>query len=144
MSVRVTVGDMEFNDDSRHTDPVRRSLKIDAGWDSTDADDEALPTIGEGSARGRVMRRHRTIVCSGVIETKSNQAWWQEWEALENLVPLYEDTTFVVHQPNGARMCHVHAAPGTPRMEDIDGLSIRYQLTLIANDPTKYPVEETP
>ena len=139
MSVRVTVGGMVFNADDKHTDPVRRSLRITAGWDSTDADDEALPTIGEGSARGRVMRRHRTIVCEGVIETKSDVAFWQEWESLENLVPLYSEVEFVVHQPNGARKCLVHAAPGNPRMDDVDGRNIRYQLTLVATDPTKHP-----
>ena len=70
MTVHVTIAGQDFNATTAHTDPVRWSLDIDAGWDSPDLDMELLPTIGEGSAAGRIMVRHRTIVCKGFVEAR--------------------------------------------------------------------------
>lgn len=140
MTVQVTVGDVTFNDETLHTAPLRYSLDIDAGWDAPDLDQELLPTIGEGSALGRVMVRHRSIVCTGTVVTRSESDYWLARAEIENLVPVYSSVPFVVHEPTGAQQVMVYGAPGNPRIRDIDGLSFEFQLTLVALDPTKTPV----
>ena len=144
MSIRVTVADRVFNDETAHVDPIRWSLDIEAGWDAPESDVDLLPTIGEGSALGRVMLRHRTIVCSGHVVASTSELHWQAWLAMENLVPVYEQVPFVVHEPAGPRYVMVSAAPGSPRLRSRDGLSFEFQLTLVATDPHKRPYEETP
>ena len=140
MTVLVTVNDLTFNDDTLHTAPVRWSLTIDAGWDAPELDHDLLPTIGEGSALGRVMVRHRSIVCSGTCVTASEADYWQSRATIEGLVPVYSSVPFIVHEPSGAQQVMVHGAPGNPRIRDIDGRSFEFQLVLTALDPTKTPV----
>ena len=138
MAVQITVGDLTFN--GPWAPGTRWSLDIDAGWwDGPELDLDLLPTIHEGSAVGRVMVRHRTIVCSGVVETADTAALMVALADLEALVPVYESVPFVVHEPTGAMQVLVRAAPGNPRVRVHGDRVAEFQLTLIATDPHKTP-----
>ena len=100
---------------------------------------QLLPTIGEGSAAGRIMVRHRTIVCKGFVEARDDTDYWLARATVENLVPAYTEVPFVVHEPTGTQQVMVRSSPGSPRIRDNAG-HFEFQLTLVALDPTKHPV----
>lgn len=139
----ITLAGHDFNAGATDTDGVRWSLDLTAGWwDGPEVDKELLPTIGEGSALGRVMLRHRTIIGSGVAAASSEFGHDRAHLVLEGLVPVYEETPLVVHERTGPRFLMVSAS-SAPQVR-CHGRLIEFQLTLVATDPHKRPYEETP
>lgn len=145
MSIVITINGQEFNRDDDLEDDVRWSMVVDSGWDDDpQADVDLLPTIAPGSARGRIMERHRTIVCSGTAEARSPEALWGARRTLRTLVPLYTSVPFSVAEPGLPPLqVQVSAAPGSPKMRPPDGLSFDFQLTLVSTDVHRYGQERT-
>lgn len=133
----VTLGSQEFNGPGSPW-----SMDITSGWwDGPEMDVDLLPTIGEGSALGRVMLRHRTLVCAGLVVTPTPEDHAQAHLDIEGLVPVYSTTPLVVDEVTGARQLEVRASG--PPMVRCHGRAIEFQLTLVATDPHKQPVEES-
>ena len=144
MSLPITLAGRDFNTGT-DLDGVRWTLDLPAGWwDGPQVDDELLPTIGEGSARGRVMVRHRTVIANGLAVASSTEAHDRAHLDIEGdgLAPFYSDTELVVHERTGPRYVMVHRSDA-PQVR-CHGRAIEFQLTLVATDPHKQSYEETP
>lgn len=140
MAIQITVGDLTFNRPDL-TLP-RFSLDIDSGWwDGPDMDQDLHATVHEGSAVGWEMVRHRTIVCSGVVETASTTDLLAALATLKQAVPRYTESPFVVHEPAGARLAWVRPAPGNPRARPAGDRVAEFQLTLVAVDSRTYSAD---
>lgn len=131
----ITLGDHEFNTDTGWT------LDLTAGWwDGPEMDKELLPTIGEGSALGRVKVRHRTIVCEGSVVERDPDEHAQAHATIEGLVSVYNTVPLVVYEQGGAQSLDVSALQ--PTRVRCHGDTIEFQLTLVATDPHKQPFDD--
>ena len=140
MAIPIHIADLSFN--TGGISP-RWMLDITAGWDQPDLDSDPLATLVEGSADGRIMPRHRTIVCDGVMSARTEADHWDAYYRLSSLVPIRDEVVFQVDEPGTPKLAYVKATAGNPRIRTHNGLMFEFSLTLRANDPRKYAATPT-
>lgn len=86
------------------------------------------------------MVRHRTVICECAVVTPTPEDHAQAHNTIENLVPVYDTVPLVVHEVGGAKQLMVSALQ--PTRVRCNGATVEFQLTLVATDPHKQPVEE--
>src|SRR5690606_35516899 len=104
MAIPIHIADLTFN--AGGISP-RWTLDITAGWDQPDLDSDPLATLVEGSADGRIMPRHRTIVCDGVMSARTEADHWEAYYRLSSLVPIRDEVVFQVDEPGTPKLAYV-------------------------------------
>ena len=133
--LKITLGSHEFNTDNGW------SLNLSAGWwDDPELDMEMEPTISEGSALGRVMVRHRTVVGDGLVVTPTPEDHAAAHKTIQGLVSPYNTVPLVVDELDGPKQLDVRAFQ--PTRVRCQGRAIQFQLTLVATDPHKQPFDD--
>lgn len=134
--LEIILGGQQFN-----VDGSPWTMDITSGWwDGPEIDVELLPTINEGSALGRVMVRHRTVVCEGSVDTPDPNEHEAAHDVIESLVSVYNTTPLVVYETGGTKQLEVRAQ--RPASVRCLGRFIEFQLTLVATNPHKQPFDD--